>query len=139
MRIVQFPDGFVSAAAPQITGSSTQENFIIENGLTESFFTIDSSLFKSAFFDYEIEREDSNGSFRQVGSFIMHFDGIDWKLEFGNFQGSELITDTIVNEQDILLNVSTTLGVGSLEYTSGYMLGLAYSGKIKLLITRVIL
>lgn len=140
MRVLSFPDGFTSATPPILAGGSVQDDYVIINNSSApvSLFQIDSSQYKSAFFDYEIEREDSNGVFRQAGSFVMLFDGINWGIEYGNYQGSDIINDSIINPQSVVFSISSTLGVGELLYTSGNMVGTSYTGKLKLISTKVI-
>lgn len=137
MRIVSFIDGFTSNSTPSVTGGS-QENFtVLNNAALTTILTLDGALYKSAFIDYELERLSTGSTFRQAGSMILSYDGSVWSLNTGNFQGSELIQDTITLPEHITLSVSTALGVCTLSYTSGNM-SPTYSGNLKMYITRIV-
>jgi hypothetical protein len=142
VRIVTFSDGFTSSSEPTVEGG-TQEDYPILNNQSSfidfapNVFSIDSAIYKSAFINYELERFDSGFVYLQAGSFIMSFDGTTWQLQYGSYQGDDLIVDTLVNAQDVELEFSTLSGVGSLKYKSGSM-GSGYAGNLKMLITRVL-
>lgn len=140
MRILSFPDGFTSSSAPLVEGAGSQENFVINNNATAvELLTIDSAQYKTYFMDYELIRQDVGGTYVQQGGIILGYDGSDWVITFGNYQGVDLVQDstgTIDVPEKIKLYVSTTLGVCSLKYDSGAMGG-SYAGELKLIITRV--
>lgn len=135
---MQFADSFTSASQPTIEGGSQEDYLILNNQSSgQTIFTVDGSVYKSVFANYELSRTDSLNEFRQAGSFIMSFDGTLWTLNLGSYQGSDLISDTLTSSQNITLTPSTSLGVGSLQYTSGNM-GAGYVGTLKIIITRVV-
>lgn len=140
MRILNFSDGFTSSSAPLISGSGSQEDYVINNNATGvTLFTVDSAQYKTYFMDYELIRQDVGGVYVQQGGIILGYDGSDWTLTFGNYQGVDLIQDstgTISSPEMIILEVSTLSGVGTVTYDSGAMGG-SYSGELKLIITRV--
>jgi len=139
--IVNFTDSFTSSSAPVITGGSQEDYTILNNQSSfvsfTSPFTIDSADSASAFVNYELERIDASDEYRQSGTFIISFDGTDWVLNLGNYQGSDLIQDNILNPELIQLQITTTAGVGELEYKSGNMAS-HVSSKIKMDITRIV-
>lgn len=135
VRVINFAEGFTSASVPTGVGS-IQENYTIANNATGgSIFTIDSSLSKSAFADYELRRETSLGVFIQTGSIILAYDGA-WSLSFGNYSGDEMFVDVIANTENVILTLNSS--TGALTYDSGNMSGTSYSGTLKLNIVRVL-
>lgn len=133
-RIVSFADGFTSASAPVISGAE-QENYTLLNNQAVTNVTglvFDSSSYKSVFFNYEIERIGST-IYRQTGSFIAAFNG-SWSLTFGNYQGDQIIDDTLVNLYNITLSINSS--TGQIRYSSGNQPGHT-SSKIKLYVTRI--
>lgn len=135
-RIVNFADGFTSATAPQVAGA-VQENYIIlNNELTGTLFTLDSSLNKTAFVNYELIRKNDLESYTQNGSLIMAFDGTSWLLTEGNFQGNSMITQEFTTDPlSLILTLDTV--TGALTYSSGNMIGANYIGTFKLNIVRI--
>lgn len=135
-RILSFADGFTSVSAPAVSGA-IQENFTILNNHTAgSILTLDSSINKTAFVNYELIRKTDDFYYKQEGSLIMAFNGTSWLLTEGNFQGDSLVNvEGVVNPQDLylILNPST----GALTYNSGNLTGANYSGTLKLDITRI--
>lgn len=137
MRLVNFIDGFTSNSTPVVTGGS-QENFSIANNASlTTLLTIDGALYKSAFIDYELERFNTGSTFRQVGTMILSYDGSSWTLNLGNYQGSDLIQDSLSLPEHITLTVSTLSGVATVSYTSGNMTAV-YDGNIRMYITRIV-
>jgi hypothetical protein len=136
-RIISFSDGFTSSTAPILAGGSLFEEYTILNAtLGGTLFTIDSSLYKTAFVDYELIREDSGNTYIQQGSFILAYDSTTWAIVPGNFTGVDMLRDTtesITNPYEIILDISS---LGVLTYDSGNM-GVSYVGTLKLNITRV--
>lgn len=133
-RVITFSDGFTSASSPTGAGE-VQENYTIANNTTGgSILTLDSSTNKTAFFDYELRRSTSLGTFIQAGSIICNYDGA-WSISYGNYMGDEMIVDTIANTEHVkfYLNSST----GALTYDSGNMSGTSYSGTFKISIARI--
>jgi len=132
-RIITFADGFSSASAPADAGISRENYLILNNTTAGALFTIDQSLSKSMFADYELRRNTSLGVFIQTGSFTLVYDGA-WSISYGNFSGSDMIQDTIVNTEHIKLMLNTA--TGALTYDSGNMSGTGYTGTFKLNATR---
>jgi hypothetical protein len=135
--IVSFADGFTSASAPTIAGSSPEEYSILNN--QSSFANITGLLFDSAvhttiFMDYEIELSDATPSlYRQSGSLIASYDGSAWLLEAGSYVGDSVLTTSAPIAGEIQLQMSG----GQVQYKSGNMAGGSFSGTLKLSITRV--
>lgn len=137
-RIIQFADSFTSASAPVVSGGSQEDYIIVNNQASPlEIFTIDSLKFKSAFIYFELEREDVSNEYRQSGNALIHFDGINWVYNLANYQGDDLINDSITNPEQVLFQIDTTAGVGSFKYSSGNM-GASYSGNFRAFITRII-
>lgn len=136
-RVINFSDGFTSSTMPTLAGGSLFEEYAILNAtLGGALFTIDSSLYKTAFVDYELIREDSGDTYIQQGSFILAYDSAVWAIVPGNFTGVDMLRDTtesIANPYEIILDISS---LGVLTYDSGNM-GVSYVGTLKLNITRV--
>ena len=136
-RILSFADGFTSSTAPLISGTATQEDFVITNNVTgTTLLTIASASYKTAFFDYNLMRTDVGGVYIQQGAGIMSYDGTDWTVTFGNYIGSDLIVDTSPTTNQVKFYMTTSTGVGSLKYDSGAMGG-SYSGEVSFAITRI--
>lgn len=135
MRVVTFADGFVSTTPPVLEGE-VAENYTLLNNQSSpvniSGLIIDIADYKSAFINYEIERIGTT-TYRQVGSFIAVFNGT-WSITFGNYQGNEIINDTLVNPENITLSIDGT--TGQVSYTSGNQVGHT-SSKLKIYITKV--
>jgi hypothetical protein len=135
--IVSFADGFTSASAPTIAGSSPEEYSLLNN--QSSFANITGLLFDSAvhttvFMDYEIELSDATPSlYRQSGSLIASYDGGAWLLEAGSYIGDSVLTTSAPVAGEIQLQMSG----GQVQYKSGNMAGGSFSGTLKLSITRV--
>lgn len=134
-RILTFADGFTSASAPTGGGSALESYTIANNTTGGAILTIDSSVSKSAFIDYELRRSTSLGVFIQNGSMILSYDGA-WSVSYGNYMGDEMIVDTIASTEHVKLTLNSS--TGALTYDSGNMPGTAYSGTLKLNIIRVI-
>ena len=133
-RIVSFADSFTSASAPVISGAD-QENYILLNNQAVTNIAgliFDSSAYKSVFFNYEVERIGST-IYRQTGSFIAAFNGT-WGISFGNYQGDQIIDDSLVVPQNITLSINAS--TGQISYSSGNQPGHT-SSKIKLYIIKV--
>jgi hypothetical protein len=133
-RIVSFADSFTSASAPVISGAE-QENYTLSNNQSVTNIpglVFDSSAYKSVFFNYEIERIGST-IYRQTGSFIAAYNGT-WSLSFGNYQGDQIIDDSLVVPQNITLSINAS--TGQISYSSGNQSGHT-SSKIKLYIVKV--
>lgn len=137
-RIVSFADGFTSSSAPVVSGGA-QENYNILNNQVSSLalFTIDSADYKTAFISFELEREDVADEFRQSGSIVLHYDGANWVYTLGNYQGDDIINTSIDTPEQVVFEITTSLGVGSFKYTSGNM-GASYTGKLKAFTTRIV-
>jgi hypothetical protein len=134
VRIVNFSDGFVATTAPLVSGAE-QENYVLSNNQSLTNITglsFDSSLFKSIFFDFEIERIGTT-TYRQSGSLIAAYNG-SWSITFGNYQGDTIVEDTLVNGYNITLSIDGA--TGQIKYSSGNQVG-HVSSKIKLYIVRV--
>ena len=134
-RVLNFSDGFTSTTAPTGAGGA-QENYTISNNTTAGIlFTTDYTTNRTVFFDYELKRQTSLGIFVQAGSSIMSYD-TSWALTQGNYQGDEIIVDTISSTEHVklILNSST----GALTYDSGNMTGTSYVGTFKITITRIV-
>lgn len=139
-RIISFADGFTSGSTPTLSGPSVEEYVIANNQASavsfSTAFTIDGSDYKSAFVNFELFREDVSNEYLQAGSFILSYDGTNWALEFGSFDGAEIVSDALTNAYNVILQVSTSVGVGEIKYRSGNM-GSSYVGTLKLSITRI--
>lgn len=136
MRVVTFADGFVSTTPPVIEGEVRETYTLLNNQSSSTAISgliINSAEFKSAFINYEIERIGTS-TYRQVGSFIAAFNGT-WSLTFGNYQGDQIINDTLVNPENITLTINAS--TGQVSYTSGNQVGHT-SSKLKIYITRVV-
>lgn len=135
-RIVTFSDSFESATEPSIEGL-VQENYTILNNATdESILTIDSSVYKSAFIDFELKRSDETDSFIETGSLQLIYDGSSWNYAKNISINSELLVTSLENPEHVVLSFQTTDGVGELKYTSGNM-GSSYEGTLKISIVRI--
>jgi hypothetical protein len=130
-RVVDFSDGFVSASPP--VSQTLVDVFDIDNDDSGNLTLFDETIATSAIVDYELERSDSFGDFRQVGRFICYYDGSDWQIGFGMYSGDNLINDPLASPQDVTISISVG---GQLSYLSNEMTGTGYSGSIKLAITR---
>lgn len=136
MRVVTFADGFVSTTPPVIEGEVRETYTLLNNQSSPvniSGLIIDSAEFKSAFINFEIERIGTS-TYRQVGSFIAAYNG-SWSLTFGNYQGDQIINDSLVNPENITLSIDGT--TGQVSYTSGNQTGHT-SSKLKIYITKVV-
>jgi hypothetical protein len=133
-RVVTFADGFSSVSPPQTVVAVEQYN-ILNNTTLGSILTLNSTFYKSVFFDYELRRSSSLGTFLQAGSAIASYNG-SWSLSFGNFQGDDIIKSipSLPEEVNIQLNSVT----GELKYDSLNMTGTGYTGTLKLSIVRAI-
>jgi hypothetical protein len=136
-RLINFSDGFTSASAP-VVSAGTQEDFNINNNQVAPYalLAIDAAEYKSAFIDFEISRYNGSFEFRQSGSAIMSYDGTDWILNIGNYQGDDIIQDAITSLEHVVLSVATLAGVGTLSHTSGNM-ATVHFGKMRTIITRI--
>jgi hypothetical protein len=136
-RIVTFSDSFVSAQEPSIEGVS-QENYEIENNvIDEALFSIDSSIYKSAFIKFELIRQSDLGSYLESGELQLIYADNEWKIAKNIAINDELIVfDQVEQPQQIKLSLVTNAGIGSLLYTSGDMEG-EYQGSLRLSITRI--
>lgn len=136
--VVTFADGFTSASAPTIAGSSPEEYSLSNNQASFTDVTgliINAVDHTTAFFEYELERSDATPSlYRQSGSFIANYDGSAWILEFGSYIGDQLIVDAIANPQDVGFQI---LSSGQMQYRSGNMTGGSHSATLKLSVTRI--
>jgi len=139
--IINFTDSFTSSSAPSISGGSQEDYTILNNQAAfvsfSSPFTIDSAGFASAFVNYELERIDATTEYRQSGTLILSFDGTNWVLNLGNYQGNDLIQDNVASPTFVQFQITTSVGVGSLTYKSGNMPS-HVSSKIKMDITRIV-
>lgn len=137
-RVASFSDGFTSATPPDIEGS-VQDNYTIADNqaVALELFTVDALEYKAAFYDFELSRIDVSNEYRQVGTFILSYDGSSWIYNLGNWQGDDMIVSTLSNAFDVKFEVSTSAGVCSFKYTSGDM-GASYVGSLKLVSTKVI-
>lgn len=134
MRVVSFADGFTSSTAPSFQGF-IQENYSILNNqsLTNiSGLAFDSSLYKSVFIDFEIERIGTS-TYRQSGSMTLVYNG-SWSITFGNYQGDSIIEDVL--SQDYGITLSVVGATGQLQYSSNNLPGHT-SSKIKLYVLKV--
>jgi hypothetical protein len=129
-RIIAFADGFTSATAPDIEGTSL-ETYEIANNSSGVLFTLDPTEVTSAFISYELLRSDSS-RYEQAGKIICLYNGTSWSIQPGNYIGEDLIQDTVTLPQHVVLSFNGN----DLEYESGNMGG-SYSGEIKLSITRI--
>lgn len=123
-RIINFADGFTSASAPDVEGTSL-ESYDILNNTTGTLFTVLPAETTSIFASYELSRS----TYVQGGSFVAVYDS-GWTIQQGNYIGDDLIQDTISNPQEIRLYFSGN----DLKYDSG---NIGSNGKLKLSITRV--
>jgi hypothetical protein len=135
--VVTFADGFTSASAPTLAGSSPEEYALLNN---QSAFTnitglsFNSANHTTAFIDFEIELSDATPSlYRQSGSMIASYDGSAWLLEPGAYIGDAVLTTSAPVAGEIQIQVSG----GQVQYKSGNMTGGSFSGTLKLSITRV--
>ncbi len=136
-RIVTFADSFVSATEPSLEGIN-QEDYVIQNAaVNQTLFTIDESVYKSAFFDFEIIRSDDSDAYAEVGRFQLLYDGINWNFAQGISTGSQVINSEIDESYNVVFSMTTLSGVGSLKYSSGTM-GANYSGTLKISISRIV-
>ncbi len=136
-RIVDFSDTFTAATEPSIEGVD-QEDYGIQNNATNVvLFSLDSTVYKSAFLDFEISRNDSVDSYQEIGKIQLIYHEETWKIAKGVSIGHEIITESLDNPFNVVLSMTTTLGVGSLKYSSGNM-GILYSGSFKISITRIV-
>lgn len=136
-RIVTFADSFVSATEPSLEGIN-QEDYVIQNNvIDQALFTINQSVYKSAFFDYEIIRSDDSGTYSEVGRFQFLYDNGSWQYAKGIAAGEEVISSEIVEPYNVVFSFSTLAGVGTFKYSSGNM-GLNYSGTLKISISRIV-
>ena len=78
-----------------------------------------------------------SNEYRQVGHIVLSFDGTNWVYNLGNYQGSDIIVDTLALAKDVKLEISTSVGVGDFKYSSGNM-GASYSGNLRIFITRIV-
>ena len=132
-RVVSFADGFTSASAPVIAGAE-QESYVLLNNQALTNITgliFDSSIYKSIFFDYEIERIGS-AEYRQVGQFVAVYNG-SWFLSFGNYTGDSIIEESLENDYGITLSIDSS---GQIKYSSNDLTG-HISSKIKLNVLKV--
>lgn len=135
MRVINFADGFTSTSAPTIDGEVRETYTLLNNQssvINIAGLIFPSASFKSVFFNYEIERIGTT-TYRQVGSFIAVYNGT-WSLTFGNYQGDQIINDSLVNPENITLSIDTVSG--QITYTSGNQSGHT-SSKLKAYVTRV--
>ena len=110
VRIVSFADGFTSASEPSISGPSS-EVYSLSNNQSLTNITgliFNSSIYKSVFFDYEIERIGTS-TYRQTGSLMASFNG-SWSLTTGNYQGDSIIEDTLTVDYGITLSIDASTG-----------------------------
>ena len=136
-RIVNFSDSFVAATEPSLEGLD-QENYTIQNNASDVvLFTINSSVYKSAFFNFEIIRSDISNTYTETGHFQLLFHDGSWKFAKGISAGHEIISDVIDNPFNVVMSLTTSMGVGSLKYSSGNM-GSSYTGTFKISITRIV-
>lgn len=136
MRVVTFADGFVSTTPPVLEGEVSESYTLLNNQSSPaniSGLIINSADYKSAFVNYEIERIGTT-TYRQVGSFIAVYNGT-WSITFGNFQGNEVIADSLVNPENITISINAS--TGQVSYTSGNQAGHT-SSKLKIYITKVV-
>lgn len=136
MRVVTFADGFVSTTPPVIEGEVRETYTLLNNQSSPvniSGLIINSAEFKSAFINFEIERIGVS-TYRQVGSFIAAYNG-SWSITFGNYQGDQIINDSLVVPQNITLSIDAS--TGQVSYTSGNQTGHT-SSKLKIYITKVV-
>jgi hypothetical protein len=136
MRIITFADGFVSTSPPDIEGRDQESFNLLNNQTNTTLFTIDSAQYKSAFIDFELTRSDVSNSYVQTGSITLFYNGTNWIFTFGLTQNDEIISEALDNAYNVVFSFTNALGVGTLKYSSGNM-GASYSGKFKILITRV--
>lgn len=133
-RVISFSDGFSSASAP--TGISGQEDYTIANNITSgAILTLDKTIEKVAFVDYELRRSSSGGVYLQAGSLIMAYDGA-WSLSEGNYTGDDMLVSAITSTEHVKLSINSV--TGALTYDSGNLAGTSYSGTFKINITRIL-
>ena len=137
-RVLSFADGFTSSSAPTLAGGSILETYVIANAATSgALFTIDKTLYKTYFADYELRREDVSNKYIQSGSVVFINDGTNWSISLGVFTGTDMMRDSsesLVSPYDVKLSINASTGV--VTYDSGTMGG-TYSGTLKLNITRI--
>lgn len=136
-RLVSFIDGFTSVSAPTISGGS-QEDFNINNNQVSPYALVafDATDCKTVFMDFELSRYNGSSEFRQSGSLIMSYDGTDWLLSFGSYQGDDMIRDSITSLEHVVFTVGTVAGLGTLYHTSGNM-ATVHFGKLRTYTTRI--
>jgi len=129
-RIVSFIDGAASASSPNVQGAD-QEPFTLSNNTTGTVTTLLPLVYKSVFYSFELTRAGSS-TYRQTGT-IMLTHNTSWEMNIGNHQGDELLQDSIVNGQDVILSISGN----NLNYQTGNQAGHTET-KLKLYAVRII-
>lgn len=136
-RIVSFIDGFSSASAPSVSGG-TQEDFNINNNQAAPYALVayNATDCKSVFIDFELSRYNGSSEFRQSGTMIASYDGTNWILNVGNYQGDEMIQDAITSVEHVVFSIGTVAGLGTIYHTSGNM-ATVHFGKLRTFTTRI--
>ena len=133
--ILGFADGFTSSTAPVFAGGGLIESLPITNNATSaSLITFNKAIYKTIFAEYELLRSDVGGVYIQQGTMIFANDGTNWSLQLGNYVGVDMIAESIVTPEQIIISINATTGV--VTYNSGNM-GASYVGSLKLNITRI--
>jgi hypothetical protein len=136
-RIINFADGFTSATEPSIEGLD-QENYVIaNNAVSTELFTINASVYKSAFFNFELIRSDDTNSYIESGEFKVLFYEGQWNIVKSISIGHEMFSSSIDEAFNVQIYMDTTGDVGSIKYNSGEM-GNNYSGSLKISISRIV-
>lgn len=136
-KIVSFADGFSTSTPPSVE-SAGQEVFPILNNQSVAQLLEDISPYTSLFAQFELERMVTGTLKRQVGEFIISYNGATYDINIGNYQGDNLIrtaAEGVTLPEEIVLQVS---GAGLFQYLSGNMVGAAYVGNLKMQLTRVL-
>lgn len=136
MRVVTFADGFTSTSPPDVEGRDQESYDILNNQTDTELFDIDSLQYKSAFIDFELSRSNDTESYLQTGSMVIFYDGSDWILIPGMTQNDEILSNSLVDPQNVTFSFTNAAGIGTLSYSSGNM-DEPHVGKLKLLITRI--
>jgi hypothetical protein len=100
------------------SASSTSIKYPLLNNQTLTNVTglsLDSTVEKSAFFKFEIERI-GGSEFRQTIDAQAVYLGSSWTLTFGLYSGSEIVQDSLISDESITLSIDSS---GQFQYSSG--------------------
>jgi len=134
-RVLAFNDSFTSATAPTGLGGGQEDYTIANNASGGALFTLDHTVNKSAFMNYELRRTSSLGTYLQTGQLMIAYNDTAWVLSQGAFEGDNMLVGTISNTEHVKLILNASSGV--LTYDSGNLAGTGYAGTLKLDIVRI--